>query len=110
MRVGTGDERIKQVAIAAAILAGVSCGVVTLLLGWRHVPGVLGEWLGMVAGIMSTPYFLEASFVVVGVLTVIVLNTVRRQREGDDFVSLEQLEARDQARANANRLPPATHD
>ena len=95
MRVRTGDERVKQIAVAAAILAAVGCGAVGLLLFWRSVPGVFGEWLGMIVGVMSTPFFLEASFVILGVLIVMVLNTIRRHREGDDFVSLEHLEARD---------------
>jgi hypothetical protein len=106
MRVCTGDERVKQAAIATAILAGVGCGVVALLLGGRLVPGVLGEWLGTLAGIASTPFLLEPALALCGVLVVIVLNTVRRQREGDDFLSHEQLTARGRVRANAYP-PPA---
>ncbi|MEI6674548.1 MAG: hypothetical protein WCO57_05170 [Verrucomicrobiota bacterium] len=98
---------MKQAAIAAAILVGVSCGGVALLVGWRHVPGVLGEWLGMLAGIVSTPFFLEASAGVVGVLIVIVLNTLRRHWEGDEFVSLEELETRDAPQVG-NKPPPPT--
>lgn len=98
---------MKQVLVAAAILAVVACGVVAMLLGWRSVPGVLGEWLGMVVGVMSTPFFLEASFVVMGVFIVIVVNTIRRQREGDDFVSLDELDGRDQAQAGGKPPPPA---
>ena len=98
MRGWTADTRVRQVAIAAAILAGLGCGVVALLVGWRSVPGVAGEWLGMLAGVMSTPFFLEASFVMVGVLIVLALNAIQRQRDGDDFISLKQLEQRDRAR------------
>jgi hypothetical protein len=84
-----------QIAVAAAILAAVGCGALALLLFWRSVPGVLGEWLGMIVGVMSTPFFLEASFVILGALIVMGVNAIRRHREGDDFVSLEHLEARD---------------
>ncbi len=91
------DERVKQVAIAAGILLAVTGGVMGLWLGWRQVPGPLGEWLGMIVGIMSTPFFLEASFVVLGILIVMVLNAIRRGRDGDDFVTAEQLDARDAA-------------
>ncbi|MEI6654570.1 MAG: hypothetical protein WCP45_07370 [Verrucomicrobiota bacterium] len=97
---------MKQAAIAAAILVGVSCGVVALLLGWRHVPGLLGEWLGMLAGIVSTPVFLEVSVGVAGVLIVIGLNTLRRRREGDEFVSPEELETRDAPQERTNPAPP----
>jgi len=98
------DERVKQVAIAAGILLAVTGGVMALWLGWRQVPGPLGEWLGMIVGIMSTPFFLEASFVVLGILIVMVLNAIRRGRDGDDFVTAEQLDARDAA---ARPAPPA---
>jgi len=91
------DERVKQVLIAAAVLAGVACGVSVLLLGWRRVPGVLGEWLGMIVGIISTPFFLEGSFVILGVLLVMVVSAVRRHREGDEFVSREELQNRERA-------------
>jgi len=114
MRVGTQDERVKQVVIAAAVLATVTCGVVALLLGWRKVPGVFGEWLGMLVGIMSTPFFLEASFVVLGVLLVLIIGAIRRHREGDDFVSLDELQDRDQASLNTKPPPsparPQTRD
>jgi uncharacterized membrane protein len=98
------DERVKQVAIAIGILLAVACGVVVLWLGWMRVPGPLGEFLGMIVGIMSSPFFLEASFVVVGVLIVMVLSAIRRHRDGDDFVSAAQLDARE---ASHRREPPA---
>ena len=89
------DERAKQVAIAVGILLAVACGVVGLWLGWMKVPGPVGEALGMVVGIISTPFFLEASFVIVGVLILMVVNAAQRQRDGDEFVSREQLAARE---------------
>lgn len=66
-----------------------------------RIPGPAGEFLGMVVGIMSTPFFLEASFVILGVLILMLVNAIQRQRDGDEFVSAEQL----QTRENAN---PAT--
>ena len=106
MRVPMKDERVKQVVVAALVLAALTCGVVTLLLGWRKVPGVLGEWLGMIVGIMSTPFFLEASFVILGVLLVMVVNAIGRHRDGDEFVSLDALQQRDPPPA-ATVPPPA---
>ena len=90
---------MRQVAIAAAILAGVSGGGVSLWVGWRGVPGVAGESLGMLAGVVCTPFFLEASLVMLGVLIVLVANAIQRQRDGDDFVSREQLEQREHPQA-----------
>ena len=107
MRVGTQDERVKQVVIAAALLAAVACGVAALLLGWRKVPGVPGEWLGAVVGIVSTPFFLEASFVILGVLLVMGVNAIRRHRDGDEFVDLAELQ--NQTRPSPATKPPTSH-
>ena len=102
------DERVKQALVGAAVLTALTCAVVALLLGWRQVPGLLGEWLGTLVGIMSTPFFLEASFVILGVLVVMVVNAVRRHREGDEFIALDELPER-QAPPPGTQ-PPASHD
>ena len=102
------DERWKQVLIGAAVLTALTCAVVTLLLGWRQAPGLLGEWLGTLVGIMSTPFFLEASFVILGVLVVMVINAVRRHREGDEFVTLDELP--EHHAPPPGTRPPTSHD
>jgi hypothetical protein len=106
MKLHADDERVRQVGIAAGILLAVACGVVLLWLGWMRVPGPIGEFLGMVVGIMSSPFFLEGSFVVLGVLIVMVINAVRRHRDGEDFVTAEQLDAREAAKTTAAAATP----
>ena len=81
--------RGKQFFVGAMILLVVMVGFVTLLLSWRKIPGLLGETVGKMVGIMSTPFFMEASFVILGFLIVVSLNTWRRHKEGDEFVSIE---------------------
>ncbi|MEI7957206.1 MAG: hypothetical protein WCJ66_18740 [Verrucomicrobiota bacterium] len=103
------DERVKQGLIAATVLTTLTCGVVALLLGWRLVPGLLGEWLGTIVGILSTPFFLQASFVVLGVLVIMVVNAVHRHRDGDEFVALADLPERQAPPANGAK-PPPNHD
>lgn len=85
------DERVKQVAIGVSILILLMVTVTGLLLGWRLMPGLLGEWVGMMIGIMTTPFFLEASFAILGLVTVISLNHWRQMKDGDEFVYLEQV-------------------
>ena len=87
----THDERVKQVAIGASILMVLTVGVSGLLTGWRLLPGLLGEWVGTMIGIMTTPFFMEASFVILGLVIVIGLNLWRRHKDGDEFVYLEQV-------------------
>ncbi len=87
------DERVKQVAIGAGILIVLTVSITGLLIGWRLLPGLLGEWIGMMVGLMSTPFILEASFICLGFLIVLGINIWRRQKEGDEFVYLEQVAA-----------------
>lgn len=82
----------RQVMIGVGILGVFLLLVLALMLGWRKVPGVVGETLGIFAGIISTPFLLEFSFVVAGLLIVVGLNSWRRHREGDELVYLEEAE------------------
>ncbi len=88
----TEGSRRKQILLGAAILGTITVSALTLLIGWRLVPGLFGEWLGVIAGILSTPFFLEASFFIMGLLIVVSLNSWRRTKDGDEFVYLEQVQ------------------
>jgi hypothetical protein len=85
------DGRMKEVAVGTAVLATLTATGCGLLLGWRFLPGVVGEWFGTMLGIAATPFFLEASVAVLGLTVVIALNIWRRHKEGDEFVILEQV-------------------
>lgn len=85
------ESRGKQVLVGAAILFAVSGMVVGLLMGWRFIPGWVGESVGTVVGVMSTPFFMEASFALLGLLIVLGLNTWRRHRDGDELVFLAEI-------------------
>ena len=101
MRSRVDDERLKQVIAGAGLLLGIALLVCGALIGWRHVPGWAGEWLGTMIGVMTTPFFMEASFVVLGLVVVVALNGWRRKRSGEDFVYLEEVDGAD----GADRLP-----
>lgn len=83
------DNRVKQIAAGAAILAVLTLVVCGTLVGWRYLPGLLGEWLGMMVGVMTTPFLLEASFVVLGLTVVLALNYWHQRRTGDEWVDFE---------------------
>lgn len=90
MAEGISEEgRGKQIFVGGAILAVLTVLVVGLLVGWRLIPGWVGEAFGMVAGVLSTPFFMEGSFVLIGIFIVLGLNIWRRRKEGDEFVEIE---------------------
>ncbi len=84
------DSRRRQIIVGALIIGAVGLLAVLLWLG-RAIPGLFGEWFGVVAGIASTPFLMEATFVVLGLMIVLGLNAWRHHREGDECVYLEQV-------------------
>lgn len=91
----TTENRGKQILVGVAILCTVAVGFVSLLIYWRRIPGWVGESIGTVVGIMSTPFFMEASFVILGMIIVVALNTWRQRKEGDEFVTIEEKDDED---------------
>lgn len=89
------DNRVRQIAVGVAILVVLTLLVCGALIGWRYLPGLLGEWIGMMIGVMTTPFFLETSFVIIGLMVVFALNHWREKRDGDEFVYLEQVDGPD---------------
>jgi hypothetical protein len=89
------ENRVKQVAVGAGILGLLTLMVCGGLIGWGYLPGLLGEWIGMMVGVMTSPFFLEASFIFIGLTVVVMINHWRRKRDGDEFVYLEQVDAAD---------------
>lgn len=88
----TDEDRRRQIAAGTGILLLITVLVCGVLIGWRHLPGILGEWLGTMIGVVTTPFFLELSFVVLGITIVMMLNHWRQKREGDELVYLEQVD------------------
>ncbi len=96
------DNRCKQIGVGASILGLLTLVVCGALIGWGYLPGLLGEWVGLMVGVATTPFILEATFVVIGLILVLIINHWRRQRAGDELVYLEQA---DEAEAGPGRLP-----
>ena len=92
----SGEEsRFRQVAMGAGLLMLLTLLICGLLAGWGHLPGVLGEWIGMMVGLATTPFLLEATFLILGLVIVLAINGWRRRRDGDDLVYLEQVDGAD---------------
>jgi len=85
------DPRVKQVLVGIAAIFLV-CGIVWFIWWGGTLPGFMGEWFAMVLGIITTPFLMEASFIVLGLLIVIAINSWRLHRDGDELVYLDQVE------------------
>jgi membrane protein implicated in regulation of membrane protease activity len=80
------ENRGRQILVAALVLLIFTTLLTALMLGWRKIPGWVGEGFGILAGIFSTPFVMETSFALIGLLTVIAVNTWRRRKDGEEFV------------------------
>ncbi|MFC7336107.1 hypothetical protein ACFQY0_02870 [Haloferula chungangensis] len=85
------DPRTKQLFVGIAAIFLV-CGIVGFIWWGGTLPGFVGEWFAMVLGIITTPFLMEASFIVLGLLIVVALNYWRLHRDGDELVYLDQVE------------------
>ncbi len=85
------DERLKHVAIGVSIIVVLTLAVTGALASWRLLPGLWCEWIGTMIGVMTTPFFMEASFFTIGLMIVIFLNSWRQHKDGDELVYLEQV-------------------
>jgi hypothetical protein len=85
------DSRMRQIVSGVALLLGIAGVVCGLLLGYHYLPGVLGEWIGMMVGLATTPFLLEATFVILGFCVVFWLNHRTEKKDGSEWVYLEQV-------------------
>ena len=86
------DSRGRQIVSGVILLLAIMGVVCSLLMGWRYLPGLLGEWVGTMIGLATTQFILEASFIILGFCVVFWLNYRHREKEGDEWVCLEQME------------------
>ena len=74
-------------------MIGIGLVVSTTLLFGRKLPGLWGEWASTLIGVMTTPFLMEASFVLIGISIVAVVNHVAAERSGDEWVDPEVFES-----------------
>lgn len=88
----SSESRMRQIVSGVVLLVLITVVVCGLLAGWRFLPGLLGDWIGTMMGVMTTPFLLEGSFVILGFCVVIWLNHRRELREGSEWVVLERVD------------------
>lgn len=108
------DERKRQVVTGIAVIVGVGA-LFLLLVVATGLPGVAGEFFARIAGIVTTPFLLEGTLAILGLILVILINHWRQRREGDEFVYLDEMkdapkDLPDQARWAVYRDKPLEAD
>jgi hypothetical protein len=92
------DSRLKQALVGSGFLLAIGAIMSGIIYGWRYIPGILGETAGTLIGILTTPFLMEATLALIGLMIVICINIRRREKEGNDFVYLEQVDEKSSPR------------
>lgn len=88
------ESRRNQFLVGFGALIVVS-GIILIVWFGQFIPGFVGEWFRMLAGVATTPILMEACLLLLGIVVVIALNAWNHRREGDEFVDYEHIERRD---------------
>ena len=88
------SSQARQILGGVVLLLVIMVAICVVLLGYHHLPGVLGEWVGMMVGFATTPILLEITFLIFGFCVVFWLNHKRQQKDGGEWVYLEEMEGR----------------
>ena len=90
MKEAADENRKKQVVVGACILLLMAVIAATVVMGAHLVPGVAGEWISMMVGLMTTPVILETSAFIVGLMVVLAINHWREKNDGEELVYLDE--------------------
>lgn len=82
------SKRSRIILTGFITILSVSAIILGIGLGGR-LPGLPGEIFRKIIGFMFTPVFLELTFAFLGLLAVFLINNLRLQKQGDEYVSLE---------------------
>lgn len=92
------SKRNRMILTGIVPILAVSFTILGIGLGGR-LPGFAGEVFRKLTGFMFTPVFLELTFAFLGLLAVFWINSIRLQKEGDEYVSLEIEDDQDETKS-----------
>jgi len=70
--------------------------IIVIIWAGTFLPGYLGEVFRSVAGLLGTPLIMEGSFCLIALFIVLSVNSYRREKEGDEYVSMDIPEKDDE--------------
>ena len=80
---------VKTLIIGCSIMMSFFVVLATVGCTAYYAKGLLQESAAKVAGFMSSPLFMEASFFFIGLILLMSYNIIRRKLDGDDYVEME---------------------
>lgn len=92
-------EQKSALRAGALILLGFS-GFIIFIWCCGYLPGPIGRTFSLITGFLWTPTIMEPTLFLLALMSILVLNHHRRQKEGPDLVYLETVDGPD-----AHRLP-----
>lgn len=82
---------VRSILVGAMICGATAVFLCGLLLSRLYLPGLFGEWFSLMVGVLTSPFIMEFSLIILGFVLILGINTWRRHREGDEFRYLEQV-------------------
>jgi len=92
MKEAADENQKKQIVVGAGILLLLAFIVAGVVMNAHVIPGVVGEWISMMVGLMTTPIILETSAFIGGLMVVLTINHWRQKRDGDELVYLDEVD------------------
>ncbi len=99
------DSRRKQFLGGLAFITFFALILLAVRAG-SHLPGAVGHFFAVVMRVGTTPFFMEAGFFVFGLILLLILNHIRSQWDGDEFVEIEDFALTSAASPRRRGKPP----
>lgn len=77
-------SRQKTLLVGFAAISSVFIAIIFLWAGSTFLDNWLGDMFRFLAGIMSTPVFMESILAIAGLFIVLILNSYRRLKDAED--------------------------
>ena len=82
-------EWVKTLAVGCSIMMGFFLILAIIAIAANYTTGIVKETAEKIAGMISSPFFMEASFFCIGLFLLLGYNSYRRHADGDDYVEME---------------------
>ncbi|MBK1792001.1 hypothetical protein [Persicirhabdus sediminis] len=83
------DKDFVRQIVKGSLIVTVFFVLLCLVAVFSYLPGFLGEWSKALLAILTNPVLMAVSLFFLGLTFVFLINGIRRNREGNDYVRLD---------------------